>query len=110
MNEIDTPGTKQIKFREGNFNARLCRGLDIAKKSDQIVKFTSTRYVVKSQKTSEEYDVLFTRIGWICSCRDHTFRGVVCKHIWAIWISQTYPPEQNELTHEKLFLEANFSW
>ena len=28
-----------------------------------------------------------TDLGWVCSCPDHTYRGVKCKHIFAVEIS-----------------------
>jgi transposase-like protein len=34
-----------------------------------------------------EYDVCSTELGWVCSCPDHKFRGVKCKHVFAVEIS-----------------------
>ena len=33
------------------------------------------------------YDVVGTEFGWSCSCPDHQFRKVCCKHIHAVEIS-----------------------
>jgi putative transposase len=68
---------------------RLQRGQDIANKSNQIRRIDPNTYVVKSQSSSnnEYYDVLSTELGWICSCPDHMYRGVTCKHIHAVEIS-----------------------
>ena len=35
----------------------------------------------------EVYKKLITSIGWVCSCADHMFRGVKCKHIYAVEFS-----------------------
>ncbi len=29
--------------------------------------------------------------SWTCTCRDYQERGVMCKHIWAVWL-QSNPP------------------
>jgi predicted nucleic acid-binding Zn finger protein len=105
INEIDVAGTTQTKPSEGFSNARLQRGLDIAKKGDQIVELSSTRYVVKSQKTDDEYEVI-TRIGWYCSCPDYMFRGVICKHMYAILFKQNHNFEQSESPVKNLLEEA----
>jgi putative transposase len=42
---------------------------------------------VKSLPRPEIYKILVTSIGWICSCADHMFRGVKCKHIYAVEFS-----------------------
>lgn len=33
------------------------------------------------------YIVEKTEIGWKCTCPDHKFRDMKCKHIWAVEIS-----------------------
>jgi putative transposase len=68
-------------------NQRLQRGQEIAK-ANQIRRIDPNTYIVKSQSNSNnEYNVLSTELGWICSCPDHMFRGVTCKHIHAVEIS-----------------------
>jgi putative transposase len=47
----------------------------------RINKFT---YVVKSQSNGSSYNVHSTELGWRCDCPDHTYRGVKCKHIFAV--------------------------
>ena len=43
---------------------------------------------MKSQSSNnEEYELIETELGWLCSCADHMFRGVICKHIHAVEIS-----------------------
>src|SRR5215203_1849779 len=44
-------------------------------------------YKVKSQSEKGENDVISTELGFTCSCPDHVFRGVKCKHIIAVEIS-----------------------
>jgi hypothetical protein len=68
-------------------NIRFQRGCEIASKKNQIEELDRSRYSVKSQSNCGEYNVLFTEIGWICSCADYKFRNVTCKHIFSIlWI------------------------
>jgi putative transposase len=69
-------------------NLRLQRGQEIASKHNQVKRLDDKTYKVKSQSgNNEEYDVIETELGWLCSCADHVFRGVICKHIHAIEIS-----------------------
>jgi len=68
-----------------NDNVRFQRGSDIVDKKNQIQELDKFQYKVKSQSTCKEYEVLSTKHGWICSCADHKFRGVVCKHLYAIF-------------------------
>ncbi len=35
----------------------------------------------------EIYKILITSIGWVCSCADHMFRGIKCKHMYAVEFS-----------------------
>lgn len=66
---------------------RLQRGKEIANKPNQITRIDDHTYKVKSQSTDNEYEVLNTELGLICSCCDHIYRGVKCKHIHAVEIS-----------------------
>jgi hypothetical protein len=68
----------------GSENIRFQRGCEIASKKNQIEESDRSRYSVKSQSSSGEYEVLSTEVGWICSCADHRFRNVTCKHIFSI--------------------------
>jgi transposase-like protein len=43
-------------------------------------------YRVKSQSSRTVYHVTNTELGWRCTCPDHEFRGVRCKHILAVEI------------------------
>ena len=76
-----------------NDNIRFRRGSDIVDKKNQIQELDKFQYRVKSQSTSGELEVHFTELGWICSCADHRFRAVTCKHIYAILIEDQEPAE-----------------
>ena len=52
------------------------------------IKFVTSQntYVVKSQSRKGAYYVTNTELGWRCTCPDHEYRGVRCKHILAVEI------------------------
>ena len=66
---------------------RQQEGLVIANIDGAIKRISELKYVVKSQNGNGDYDVCSTDLGWVCSCPDHKFRGVKCKHIFAVEIS-----------------------
>jgi transposase-like protein len=63
------------------------------KLASQVTRIDDVTYKVKSQTSDNEYDVLHTELGWICSCCDHVYRGVKCKHIYAVEFSQAVRKE-----------------
>ena len=63
---------------------RKARGEVIATARKAVRKIDEFRYFVKSQSGNNKYEVRLTDIGWVCSCNDHKFRGVNCKHIYAV--------------------------
>ncbi len=63
------------------------RGNMIAQKENQIKRMDDLAYKVHSQSGDLEYDIRATESGWICNCPDYKFRGVKCKHIWAVEFS-----------------------
>jgi transposase-like protein len=64
------------------------RGLEIAnKKESQITRVDFSTYRVLSQSGNGEYVVCLSEDEWRCECPDHRFRGVKCKHIWAVEFS-----------------------
>jgi transposase-like protein len=68
--------------------ARELRGKEIATASDQIERIDRLNYIVKSQSGRGFYTVHSeTSDGWQCSCPDHVYRDVKCKHIWAVEFS-----------------------
>ena len=62
-------------------------GVLIAETNGAIRRISELQYVVKSQNGNGEYDICSTDLGWVCSCPDHKFRGVKCKHIFGVEIS-----------------------
>jgi transposase-like protein len=62
-------------------------GLEISKQFRAARRNSQTRYFVKSQSGNGKYEVKLTNLGWTCSCADHKFRGVRCKHIYAVEFS-----------------------
>jgi hypothetical protein len=64
------------------------QGRIIAKMNGSIKRINDTSYVVNSQSgNTSTYNVNTTQLGRVCSCPDHKFRGVKCKHIYAVEIS-----------------------
>jgi transposase-like protein len=81
--------TRNIDAQKPNKdNARMERGLEIANgKTSQITRVDQDIYKVLSQSGNGEYFVYFSEDKWRCECPDHKFRGVKCKHIWAVELS-----------------------
>jgi len=63
------------------------RGKKISQKGGQIRRLDENTYKVRSQAKNRLYDVIATEIGWICTCPDHRFRKICCKHIHAVEFS-----------------------
>jgi len=63
---------------------RAQKGKEIAENFGAVTRLDETCYKVASQRTREIYQIDSTERGWICNCPDHRFRGVKCKHIWAV--------------------------
>jgi transposase-like protein len=69
-------------------NLREQRGLEIAKaRESQISRIDNATYQVLSQSGNGEYVVCLSEDEWRCECPDHRFRGVKCKHVWAVEFS-----------------------
>jgi putative transposase len=66
---------------------RQQRGQIIARAKRAIKRINKFTYRVKSQTNGNYYHVKATDIGWKCDCSDHKFRGVKCKHIFAVEFS-----------------------
>jgi transposase-like protein len=69
-------------------NPREQRGMQIAQQESQINRINENSYHVKSQTRQGTYEVLNTSLGWMCQCPDYIYRGIKCKHIWAVEISE----------------------
>lgn len=65
----------------------------IAKMTNSVKRISDVSYIIISQSGNGSYEVHSTEIGWVCSCPDHKFRGVKCKHIYATEISFTLRKE-----------------
>ena len=68
-------------------NLREQKGKEIATKESQVHRMEENFYTVHSQSGNGEYEITSTEKGWSCTCPDHQFREVRCKHIWAVIIS-----------------------
>ena len=64
-------------------NTREIKGKQIALKSD-LLRLSDYHYHVHSQTSKRDYDVVKAGSSWTCSCPDHKFRKVCCKHIHAV--------------------------
>jgi transposase-like protein len=69
-------------------DGRELRGKAIAESTDQIRRITDNFYRVKSQSNNGTYSVKLTEKGWDCTCPDHIYREVKCKHLWAVEFSR----------------------
>jgi putative transposase len=69
-------------------NGRMVRGFAIIAQPQQIEQKEAHMFKVKSQSGNGQYVVTNGR-EWDCTCPDHAYRNVVCKHIFAVrfWIS-----------------------
>jgi len=67
--------------------ARKMRGQQIAQVESNVRRLDATEYRVRSQSGNGEYQVFSTEAGWYCSCPDVAFRGVKCKHAFAVELS-----------------------
>jgi transposase-like protein len=64
------------------------KGRMIVEKQDQVMRVDETSYKVASQSRDLSYDVVRTDKGWTCTCFDHHYRQVRCKHIIACQICE----------------------
>jgi putative transposase len=67
--------------------SREDRGKAIAQIDGQIVRLRASLYRVRSQCGNGWYVVKSSGEKWTCSCPDHVYREVKCKHIWACELS-----------------------
>lgn len=68
-------------------NSRLMRGQTICKLGSQVKRLDRETYHVNSQSGRGVYRVVKKEDVWACSCPDHIYREVKCKHIWAVEFS-----------------------
>ena len=70
---------------------RQLRGMEIVTKGDQILKIASDHYQIKSQKTTNQYEIVQERTEWRCDCPDFSKRRAPCKHVFAIIFLRNLP-------------------
>jgi putative transposase len=63
------------------------QGYLIAQMNGSVKRINDASYIVNSQSGNGSYKINATALGWDCSCPDHSFRGIKCKHIYAVEIS-----------------------
>ena len=85
------------------------QGYLIAEIKGSIKRIDDLTYVVSSQSGNGSYEVLSTELGWVCSCPDHTFRGVKCKHIYAVELSFALRKEVEERLNQLLIFKIVFT-
>lgn len=68
-------------------NNRRAKGKEIATTPDQITRINDNYYRIKSQSSEKAYNVTAISSGWYCTCPDHIYRQVCCKHIHAVEFS-----------------------
>jgi len=91
-----------------------CNRIDAGKKifenpNVQILRLDDHHYTVKSQTTNRKYDVIAMESGWFCSCDDHKFRKICCKHIHGVEFSIKFREEvreKNKITINEIGYDA----
>jgi transposase-like protein len=79
------PTIRNTQFPSNKLDGRKQRGLQIAEKTEkQVSQIDQATYRVHSQSGNGEYAVFLSENEWHCECPDHHYRGVKCKHIWAV--------------------------
>jgi len=81
------PTYRESDSKVNKSNGRELRGKAIVGLGDQVKRISTQTYKVVSQSGNGEYEILKTETGWMCSCPDHTYRRVKCKHTWAVEFS-----------------------
>lgn len=70
-----------------------------------ILRINDNHYQMKSLATNRIYDIYSTESGWTCSCPDHMYRHVICKHALAISLSiqlRQQVRERNKIVIEEM--------
>ena len=65
-------------------NKRAIRGYAILAKGDEPKQIKENVFRVTSQNSEKYYYVTNKNGEWHCTCLDHKYRKVVCKHIYAV--------------------------
>ena len=67
--------------------SREAKGKEIAQSANQVKRLSDQSYDVRSQTGNGFYRVVCKKFKWACSCPDHEYRAIECKHIWAVRFS-----------------------
>jgi hypothetical protein len=70
-----------------NKNISELKGQEMAKQVDCLKTIDDFTYRIQSQCSNNIYEINSTELGFVCSCPDHKFRGVKCKHIYCVEFS-----------------------
>jgi len=76
-----------MRLQKDADEGRVMRGQEIARHEGQIKRIDAQTYQVSSQSGHGLYTVVKNVRDWRCSCLDHIYREVKCKHIWAVEFS-----------------------
>ena len=79
----------------GRYDPREDRGRAMAEVGS-VRRISPYWYQVRSQSGNGSYDVTATEDSWKCSCPDHFYRGVKCKHLWACEYSRAFREKVRE--------------
>jgi transposase-like protein len=77
----------EMRFEKELDEGRAMRGQAIYQSGGHIERLDPLTYHVKSQVGNGAYKVAKRDGVWGCSCPDHVYRNVKCKHIWAVEFS-----------------------
>jgi transposase-like protein len=81
-------GVVAMGFPKEADEGRVMRGQAIFKSGSQIKRLDTETYQVDSRSGHGLYTIVNGgKYGWRCSCPDHIYREVKCKHIWAVEFS-----------------------
>jgi len=63
---------------------RLLRGLEIVLMGGHIRRVSRNKFLVRSQRGSKWYEVVWRNKKWRCNCEDYMKRKRDCKHVYAV--------------------------
>jgi len=70
------------------YSKRVLRGAQIIEKGIEPKQLSQNRFEIPSQSKDLNYIVTCYANSWSCTCPDHQFRHVTCKHIHAVLLWQ----------------------
>ncbi len=93
-----------VNMASAQITTREERGQEIAQHTGEVTRIEEDIYSVKSQSQFKWYRVTRTGYGWSCTCPDNTYRGVICKHIYAVDFSTQL---RQKVAHNHVIQEVN---